>query len=211
MEREIPLFTLDGVKDADVTTNWFWTDDKLGLNMTRFRRGEATEAVLLIHGLTTSTDMFIMPEHYNLVSYLLDQGYGDVWCLDFRMSMRHKYNLFKHRYSMDDVALYDYPAALAAMRQQIGDKPIHVICHCLGANTFVMSLFGKAIDGVSSEVANSVALTPRVPTWSKVKLTVSPDLVEAVLGFPYLNPQWSDDPGFTRGKLFSRVVSAFHR
>jgi cholesterol oxidase len=213
MEREIPLYTLDGVKDAEATTHWFWTEDKIGLSMLRFRRGlpdEASEAVLIIHGLTTSTDMFIMPEHYNLVSYLLDNGYRDVWCLDFRMSNRHSYNLFKHRYTMDDCALYDYPPALAEMRRNVGDKPIHVICHCLGANSFVMGLFAKVVDGVSSVIANSVALTPRVPKWSKVKLAVAPNAVEYVLGFPYLNPMWSEDPGVTRGRLFSKVVDKFH-
>lgn len=210
MKREIPLFTLDGVKNAEITTHWFWTDDKLGLSFTRFRRGEAGEAVVIIHGLTSSTDMFIMPEHYNLVSYLLDHGYTDVWCLDFRMSNRHSYNLFKHRYTMDDVALYDYPPALAEVRRHIGDKPIHVICHCLGANSFIMSLFGKVVDGVSSVIANSVALTPRVPKWSKLKLRVAPNMVEYVLGFPYLNPGWSEDPGLTRGKIFSQIVSKFH-
>lgn len=213
MSREIALFTLDGVKDAEVSTHWFWTEDKLGLSLTRFQRGvpdEAGEAVLIIHGLTTSTDMFIMPEHYNLVSYLLDNGYRDVWCLDFRMSNRHSYNLFKHRWTMDDVALFDYPAALAEMRRFVANKPIHVICHCLGANSFVMSLFGKVIDGVSSVIANSVALTPRVPKWSKVKLSMAPGMVENVLGFPYLNPRWSEDPGLSRGKLFSKVISAFH-
>lgn len=210
MEREIPLFTLDGVTDAEITTHWFWTEDRIGLSMVRFRRGDPGEAVLVIHGLTTSTDMFVMPEHYNLVSYLLDHGF-DVWCLDFRMSNRHSYNLFKHRYTMDDVALFDYPPALATMRQHIGDNPIHVICHCLGANSFTMSLFAKAVDGVSSVIANSVALTPRVPRWSRVKLTAAPPLVEYVLGFPYLNPRWSEDPGLTRGELFSRAVSLFHR
>lgn len=213
MEREIPLYTLDGVKDAEVTTHWFWTEDRIGLSMLRFRRGlpdEASEAVLIIHGLTTSTDMFIMPEHYNLVSYLLDNGYRDVWCLDFRMSNRHSYNLFKHRYTMDDCALYDYPPALAEMRRNVGDKPIHVICHCLGANSFVMGLFAKVVDGVSSVIANSVALTPRVPKWSKVKLAVAPNAVEYVLGFPYLNPMWSEDPGVTRGRLFGKLVDKFH-
>lgn len=211
--REIPLFTLDGVRDAEVTTHWFWTEDKLGLSFTRFRRGlpdEATEAVMIVHGLTTSTDMFIMPEHYNLVSYLLDNGYHDVWCLDFRMSNRHSYNLFEHEYTMDDVALYDYPAALAEMRRHVGDKPVHVISHCLGANSFVMSLFAKVVDGVSSVVANSVALTPRIPRWSHVKLTLGPNFVEHVLGFPYLNPRWSQDKGITRGKLVSRFLSLFH-
>ena len=211
MEREIPLYTLEGVKDAVVTTHHFTTEDKLGLSMLRFSRGEAGEAILVIHGLTTSTDMFIQPEHENLVSYLLDQGFGDVWCLDFRMSNRHSYNLFKHRYTMDDVALFDYPAALAVMRRHIGDRPIHVICHCLGAASFTMSLFGKAVSGISSVIANSVALTPRVPKWSRLKLTVAPNVVENVLGFPYLNPHWGDEPGLSRGKLFSKAVSLFHQ
>ncbi|MDQ6616800.1 MAG: alpha/beta hydrolase [Actinomycetota bacterium] len=211
MQREIPLFTLDGVKDAEVTTHYIFTEDKLGLSALRFQRGGAGEAILIIHGLTTSTDMYIMPEHYNLVSYLLDNGYNDVWCLDYRMSNRHSYNLFKHRYTMDDVALYDYKPTLELMRQHIGDKPIHVICHCLGANSFTMALFAKVIDGVSSVIANSVALTPRVPTWSNMKLMVAPDAVEYVLGFPYLNPRWEEDPGLTRGKIFARLVDVFHR
>ena len=172
MQREIPLYTLAGVKDAEVSTHYIHTEDKLGISALRFQRGEAGEAILIIHGLTTSTDMFIMPEHYNLVSYLLDHGYRDVWCLDFRMSNRHSYNLFKHRFTMDDVALYDYKPTLALMRKHIGDKPIHVISHCLGANSFTMALFAKVIDGVSSVIANSVSLTPRVPAWSNVKLTL---------------------------------------
>lgn len=211
MQREIPLFTLEGVKDADVTTHHFSTEDGIGLSMLRFNRGEAGEAVLIMHGLTTSSDMFIQPEHYNLVSYLLDHGFSDVWCLDFRMSNRHSYNLFKHRYTLDDIALFDFPPAIEVMRTHIGDRPLHVICHCLGAAAFTMSLFAKAVDGISSVIANSVGLTPRVPGWSKVKLTLAPATVEYVLGFPYLNPRWCEDPGLTRGELFSRFVSLFHR
>ena len=211
MTREIPLYTLDGVRDAEVTTHYFSTHDGLGLSMLRFKRAEAGETVLIIHGLTTSTDMFVMPEHYNLVSYLLDNGYTDVWCLDMRMSNRHSYNLFPHRYTFDDIALYDYPPALDIIRSHVGKKPLHVIAHCLGSVTFMMSLFGKAVTGVSSLVANSVGLTPRVPRWSKLKLRSAPTMVEHVLGFPNLNPRWADDPALTRGKLFSKAVSFFHR
>lgn len=210
MQREIPLYTLDGVKDAEVSTHYIYTEDKLGLSALRFQRGGAGEAILIIHGLTTSSDMFIMPEHYNLVSYLLDHGYRDVWCLDYRMSNRHSYNLFKHRFTMDDVALYDYKPTLALMRKHIGDKPIHVISHCLGANSFTMALFAKVVDGVSSVIANSVGLTPRVPTWSNVKLCLAPNTIEYVLGVPYLNPVWDDDPGLTRGKMFAKLVDLFH-
>ena len=212
MEREVPLYTLEGVRDADVTTHHFSTEDKLGLSMLRFNRdphGDAEDAVLIIHGLTTSTDMFVMPEHRNLVSYLLDNGYPDVWCLDFRMSNRHSYNLFPHRYNFDDIALFDYPPALDVIRRHIGNRRLHVISHCLGALTFTMSVFARAVD-VTSLVANSVALTPRVPRWSKVKLRFAPTMVERVAGFPYLNPRWSEDPYPSRGKLFSKLVSAAH-
>jgi lysosomal acid lipase/cholesteryl ester hydrolase len=167
---------------------------------------------MIVHGLTTSTDMFIMPEHYNLVSYLLDNGYTDVWCLDMRMSNRHSYNLFPHRYTFDDIALYDYPPAIDIVREHVGpDQRLHVIAHCLGSVSFMMSLFGKAVTGVTSLVANSVGLTPRVPFWSKMKLRNAPGIVEHLLGFPNLNPRWSDDPSLTRGKLFSKGVSLFHR
>jgi lysosomal acid lipase/cholesteryl ester hydrolase len=213
--REIPLHTLEGVKDATVTTHEFTTADGLGLSMVRFNRdpdGVAGDSVMIVHGLTTSTDMFIMPEHYNLVSYLLDNGYTDVWCLDMRMSNRHSYNLFPHRYTFDDVALFDYPPAVELIRRHVGpDRRLHVIAHCLGSVSVMMSLFGGAITDIASMVVNSIALTPRVPKWSRVKLTVAPGLVERVFGFPNINPRWSEDPTLTRGKLFSKLVSAAHR
>lgn len=210
MKREIALYTLEGVRDADISTHYFSTEDKLGLNMLRFKRAACDDVVLIIHGLTTSTDMFVMPEHYNLVQYLLDNGFSDVWCLDFRMSNRYSYNLATHRYNMDDIALFDYPPAIAKIREHIGSRRLHIICHCLGSVSFTMSLFAKAVTGITSVIANSVALTPRVPNWSQVKLTFAPFLVEYVLGVPYLNPLWSEDPGITKGKIFSKVVSLFH-
>jgi lysosomal acid lipase/cholesteryl ester hydrolase len=77
MKREIPLYTMKGVRDAHRESRWIETGDGLSLLLHRFSRGRG-DAVLLVHGLTTSTDMFIMSEHYNLVSYLLDRGYGEV-------------------------------------------------------------------------------------------------------------------------------------
>jgi lysosomal acid lipase/cholesteryl ester hydrolase len=209
MGREIPQFTLEGVRDADVTTHYFNTAEGLGLSMLRFTRGGEGDAVMVIHGLTTSTDMFVMPEHDNLVSCLLEAGY-DVWCLDCRMSNRHSYNLGYHRYNLDDVALFDYPPAIELVRSHIGDRPLHVVAHCLGSASLTMSLFGGAIDGITSVVANSVALTPRVPAWSRVKITMAPRLIE-LAGFQYVNPRWSEDPWLTPGKVTSKVVSFFHR
>ena len=211
-EREIPLWTTEGVPDAEITTHPFVTGDELGLSVTRFHRRPCADVVVVIHGLTTSTDMFIMPEHENLVRYLLDHDFTDVWTVDFRMSNRFPYNLQRHRFTMDDIALYDFPAAIAEIRRHVGDDVgIHVICHCLGSVSFMMSLFGRAVTNIQSVVANSVALTPRVPGWSRFKLSWAPFLTEYILGVPYLNPRWSEEPGLTVGKIFTRVNSLFHR
>ena len=69
--------------------------------------------------------MFVMPEHRNLVTVLLDEGF-DVWCLDGRTSMRHSYNSTRHRTTFDDCALYDHPAAVAVVRENIGTGRLHV-------------------------------------------------------------------------------------
>ncbi|MCH8292715.1 alpha/beta hydrolase, partial [Candidatus Poribacteria bacterium] len=108
-------------------------------------------------------------------------------------------------------ALFDHPSAIEKIRAVAGERRIHVIAHCLGATSFAMSLFGKAVEGISSVILNSVALTPRIPRWSHIKLTVSPFSLEYILGRPYISPRWSEDPGITMGKIISKVVSLFHR
>lgn len=212
MEREIPLYTLDGVRDAEKSTHQFSTDDGLGLSMQRFWREDCQDVVLLIHGLTTSTDMFIMPEHENLVNYLLDNGLTDVWSFDFRMSNRHSYNLYPNTYSMDDCALYDHPRAIEVLREAIGeDKRIHVISHCVGSLSFVMALAAKTVTGVASCISNSVALTPTIPAWSQFKISVFPFILEKLLGVRYVSPGWSSEPRWSKGKLIAKFISLFHR
>lgn len=210
---EIPKYTLDGVKDAEISTHYASTADGLGISLLRFQRGPACrDVVLLVPGLTAASDMFIMPEHRNLTSYLLDAGFTDVWTLDGRISNRQPYNLSRHRYTVDDVALYDNPAAIDVLRKAVGpDARIHIISHCLGALSIAMSLFGKTIHNIASVICNGVALTPTVNRLAQAKLHVGPFAAEYLLGVDYLNPQWSSQPGIFPGKLLAKAVSFFHR
>jgi pimeloyl-ACP methyl ester carboxylesterase len=210
MQRRIPRRTLEGVADAAVTTHPFTTEDGLGLYLTRFRRSECDDVVVLLHGLTGSSDLFIMPEHRNLAGYLLDNGFGDVWTLDTRMSNRFPYNTEPHHYTLDDVALYDYPAALAELRRHVGDRRVHVVAHCLGSMTILMSLFANAVHSVTSVVVNAVGLVMRVPAWSRWKLEYGKELTEHVLGLSHLDPRFDQAPPFTRGWALSRLVSLAH-
>ena len=211
-QREIPLHTLEGVSDAQVSTHYASTGDGLGISLLRFCRAPCRDVVLLVPGLTASSDMFIMPEHRNLTQTLLDAGFTDVWTLDARISCRQPYNLARHRYNVDDVALFDNPAALAAMRKELpADARIHIIGHCLGALSIAMSLFARTISGIQSVILNGVALTPKVGPLARAKLAVGPFLSESVLGLEYLNPNWSQQPGLSVGKLLAKGVSFFHR
>jgi lysosomal acid lipase/cholesteryl ester hydrolase len=212
MSQVIARHSLEGVRNAEISTHQFVTQDGLDLSLLRFCRGPSKDVVLLIHGCTTSTDMFIQPEHYNLVSYLLDHGFPDVWSLDYRMSNRHDYNLQPNGFSMDDVALYDHPAAIRKLREVVGeDAAIHVVSHCLGAMTFGMALFGRTVTGIRSCIANSVFLTPKIPLWCKIKGVFFPFLIEKVLRLPYVDPLWAVRPGWGWGKLLGKIMSLLHR
>jgi len=203
----IKPYTLDGVPDATVTTHDLLTADGIGLRMLRFTRPGAGSAVLVTHGLTTSTDMFVMPEHRNLVTTLLDEGF-DVWCLDTRLSNRYDYSTTRPD-TLDDCALYDFPPAVAEIRRHIGERRLHAVAHCLGSTAFTMSLFAGAIKGITSAVANSVALTVRVPGWSRFKLAVAPDVFGA-LGVDVVDPRWSEGSWLNVRRLLGAAVNLAH-
>jgi cholesterol oxidase len=202
---------MEGVSGAEVSVHPFTTDDGLGLHLTRFLAAESDDVVLLVHGLTQSSDMFIMPEHRNLVSYLHAHGYGEVWTLDLRMSNRYPYNTETGRHTLDDIAAFDHPAAIRELRRHQGGRRLHVVAHCIGSLTFHMSLFGGVVDGISSLVANSVGLTPRVPPWSLAKLAVAPVALEYGIGLSHLDPRFNEAPPLTRRWLLSRAASLAHR
>jgi len=212
-DRDIPVYSLEGVKNAEISTHYVTTEDRLTLSFLRFTRAPSRNVVVLLHGLSTSTDMFVMPEHYNLVNYLLDNGYTDVISFDWRGSMRHNFDLFPNTHNMDDVALYDHPAAFREIRKIVGDDVrIHVISHCVGSITFNMSLFAGLVE-VDSVISNSVSLNPIVSRWAHVKLKFAPFLMLYILRFPNLNPRWGTlpGPGLPQGKLLAKAVSLFHR
>jgi cholesterol oxidase len=198
---------------AEVTAVPVESGDGLKLALTRYRRpqGQAVpDVVLLHHGLTAASDMFVMPEHRNLVTELLDAGY-EVWTFDSRMSNRLKYNRIRHRYTLDHVARFDHPAAVKAVRAHIGDRPLHAVAHCLGSVSLMMGVAAGWVTGLTSVTSNSVALVQRVPRWSRMKLVAGPDLMEHVLGMPGLDPNAVEGSAFTKGWLLSKAVSTFHR
>jgi hypothetical protein len=93
----------------------------------------------------------------NIVEYLVAQGF-DVWLLDWRTSPLLEAH--KHPYTFDDVARYDWPAAIEQVQNRTGQKQVSVLAHCLSSPTFALSLVRGYVprESISSFVASQVAL-----------------------------------------------------
>ena len=162
--EEIPFRAADGVR----------------LGLTRVDSGERDRpAVLLLHGHTASADMFLLPETRNLVDVLLDDGY-EPWLLDWRGSCRLPYNETGQKYTYDDVALYDIPAAVSHIRARIGDdRPLFVVAHCIGSLTLSLSMTAGLVPGLAGVVSQGVFLTPKLAGRTSVRMSVAGELLKS--------------------------------
>jgi alpha-beta hydrolase superfamily lysophospholipase len=159
----------------------FTATDGTRLGLSRIATGERDRpAVLLLHGHTASSDMFLLPETRNLVDVLLDEGY-EPWLLDWRGSCRLPYNETGPRYTYDDVALYDIPEAVTLVRRRIRDRPLFVVAHCIGALCLSMSMAAGLVTGLAGVVAQGVFLTPRLVGRAALRMALAAELPRARL------------------------------
>ena len=107
----------------------------------------------------------------NLVEYLVADGF-DVWLFDWRTSPLLEAH--ERVYGLDDVAHYDWPAALTEVRARTGAAQVSVLAHCLSSPAFLLSLVRGHLDpnSIRAFVASQVALHLRLtgPGRMKVRL-----------------------------------------
>lgn len=107
----------------------------------------------------------------NLVEYLVAEGF-DVWLFDWRTSPL--LDARRQPYTLDDVARFDWPAAVEEVRRRSGRDQISVLAHCLSAPAFLLSLLRGHVEpgAIRSFVASQVALHLRFtpPGTAKLRL-----------------------------------------
>jgi cholesterol oxidase len=109
--------------------------------------------VILSHGLGVSSLIFSTDLiDTNLLELLYAAGY-DVWLLDFRDSIALEAS--KQQSTGDQVARYDYPAAVETVRKVSGAPSVQFVVHCWGASTFFMSMLA-GLEGVRSFVSSQI-------------------------------------------------------
>ncbi|MGI9021868.1 MAG: alpha/beta fold hydrolase [Acidimicrobiales bacterium] len=177
------------------------TDDGVELRLTRYQGG-AKGPVLVAHGLGMSSRIFTIDTvETNLVEFLTAHGY-DVWLLDFRASI--ELPAAQTQFSGDEIALNDFPAAVARIRQITGCQSVQAVVHCFGSTTFFMSMLA-GLPGVRSIVASQVALHMVTPTLTRLKSGLfMPDLLEK-LGVESLTA-YTDEHADWRDRLYDRLL-----
>jgi len=171
------------------------TSDRTVVHLTRYQSG-TKGPVMLAPGFGVAAKSFETDTvEVNLVDYLCQRGY-DVWLLDYRASPA--FAGAGHSFTIDDIALKDYPAVVSQMLKVTKRANIQAIVHCVGSLSFFMSLLHGSLDKqVRSVVASQLAVHPITPTWNELKVAFRLSTLFRLLGVRTMttgfNPsRWSD-------------------
>lgn len=160
--------------------------------------------VLLVHGAGVRANIFRAPVRTTLVDRLIEHGY-DVWLENWRASI----DLPPNRWTLDQAAVFDHPAAVDTVRRHTGASTLKAVIHCQGSTSFMMAAAAGLLPHVSTIVTNAVSLHPVVPSISRMKLKVAVPVVSALMD--YLNPQWGLDAPTLRARMIAAFVLLTHR
>ncbi len=170
----------------------FRTQDGVTLRLTRFRGG-SKGPVILSPGFGTSALAYtIDTTDTNFPEYLFEHGY-DVWVLDYRASPALEVS--STQFTLDDIALFDYPAAVRTVLEASGADSVQVMAHCIGSLTMLMSI-ATGLEGVRSAVASQVTLHPRAGAVNRMRAGIFAADALGGLGLETLTTEATDDPAW---------------
>jgi predicted alpha/beta hydrolase len=180
----------------------FRAGDGMPLKLGHFR-GEAEPTrgpVLLVAGTGVRGAIFSSaPQPRTMVDALVNEGY-DVWVEDWRASI----DFPPLRYTLDQAAVFDHPAAVREIRERTGAESIKALVHCQGSTSFTMSSLAGLVDDVRTVVSNAVSLHPVVPKRSRAKLSLLTPVASRI--YDGADPQWAVRPPTPTRKALAKWV-----
>jgi cholesterol oxidase len=181
----------------------FLTPDGSQLRLTRYQAG-SKGPVVLSHGLGVSGRIFSTDTiETNLVEYLSAHEY-DIWVLDHRASVELPAS--RTQFSGDDVALQDYPAAMAEVRSQTRSKDVQMVVHCYGATTFFMAQLA-GLEGVRSVVASQIGPHVEAAMGTRLKTNMRTPNLLGLLGVDALTAEF-DEHDWT-DRFYDKALSMY--
>jgi choline dehydrogenase-like flavoprotein len=182
----------------------FTTDDGVELRLTRFNGGPKGP-VILSPGFGTSAAAYTLDTtDTTFPEYLFEHGY-DVWVLDYRASPALASG--STQFTLDDIAKYDYPAAVRTVREISGAASVQIMAHCIGSATMLMSL-ALGLEDVRHAVASQVTLHPRAGTLNELRSGIYAGNIIQALGVDTLTTDRDDDMSWGE-RLYERALQLY--
>jgi cholesterol oxidase len=155
------------------------TADGVTVALTRYRGGRKGPVIVAPGIGVTAASYALDTVEVNLAEHLCRAGY-DVWLFDYRASPALPSST--GAFTADDIAVYDWPAAVDAVCRATGAKDVQILAHCVSSLTLLMALL-NGLQRVRSVIASQFSLHP-VTHWfnyTRLDLDVVP-LIDGGLG-----------------------------
>ena len=162
------------------------TSDGTEIRLTHYAMG-TKGPIVLAPGYGNAARAFAVdtvPKNY--VQYLGEHGY-DVWLLDYRASPDLEAS--HTQFTVDDIAMRDWPAAIDAVRKHTGADSVQAMGHCVGGLSLFMAI-GGGMEGLRSASFSALAGHPIPTPGNKLRAGVRLATVFKRLGIKGLNTDY---------------------
>jgi pimeloyl-ACP methyl ester carboxylesterase len=176
------------------------TSDGTEIRLTRYQMG-GKGPIVMAPGYGNAARAFAVDTvPKNFVEYLGEHDY-DVWLLDYRASpdLPSSWSQF----TVDDIAMRDWPAAIGHVRQQTGAESVQALGHCVGGLSLFMAI-GGGLEGLRSATFSALAGHPIPTVGNRLRAGVRMASAFKALGISGLNTDY--DPGTLQDKAVEAVM-----
>jgi len=178
------------------------TSDGTEIQLTRYQLG-SKGPIVLAPGYGNAARAFTVdtvPRNY--VQFLGEHGY-DVWLLDYRASPELPAS--RTQFTVDDIAMRDWPAAIDTVREQTGAESVQAMGHCVGGLSLFMAI-GGGLEGLRSATFSSLAGHPIATPGNRLRAGAHLATAFKKLGITGLNTDY--DPGYLPDRAVELVMRA---
>jgi len=170
------------------------TSDGTEVRLTRYRMGDKGPLVLAPGYGNAARAFAVDTIRKNWVQYLGEHGY-DVWLLDYRASpdLPSSWTQF----TVDDIALRDWPAAIATVRGQTGADSVQAMGHCVGGLSLFMAI-GGGLEGLRSAHFSALAGHPIPTVGNQIRAGMRMATLFRLAGIEGLNTDYNPESGWDR-------------
>jgi pimeloyl-ACP methyl ester carboxylesterase len=176
------------------------TSDGTEVRLTRYKFGTKGPLVLAPGYGNAARAFAIDTVPKNWVQYLGEHGY-DVWLFDYRASPDLKAS--HTQFTVDDIAMRDWPAAIERVRNETGHDEVQAMGHCVGGLSLFMAV-GGGMGGLRSATFSSLAGHPIPTPGNQARAHARLATLFKLLGIKRLDVEY--DPTRVDGKVIETVM-----